>query len=126
MSSPEHVHAEHFASPEHEQRAAQLGMWLFLASELLLFTGLFVGYAVYRRVFPAAFLHASRHLDVALGTVNTVVLITSSLTVALAVHFARVGRSRLVAGMLGSSKGVSPAALDSRRGYRGRSWRWPP
>src|SRR4051812_26769389 len=75
----------------------RLGMWLFLATEILLFAGLFCGYAIYRFQFPLAFAECSRHLDVALGTVNTVVLITSSFTVALAIHFARTDKARLAA-----------------------------
>ena len=72
----------------------RLGMWLFLATEILLFAGLFCGYAVYRFQFKLAFAECSRHLNLTAGTVNTLVLITSSLTVALAIHFARINRQR--------------------------------
>ena len=72
-------------------------MWLFLATEVLLFAGLFCGYAVYRFQFPLAFEQSSRHLNIALGTVNTVVLITSSFTVAMAIHFARSDKPRAAA-----------------------------
>ncbi|HWT84721.1 MAG TPA: cytochrome c oxidase subunit 3 family protein [Myxococcales bacterium] len=75
----------------------RLGMWLFLATEVLLFAGLFTGYAVYRFQFPEAFAECSRHLELTLGTVNTLVLITSSLTVALAIHYARTDRRRAAA-----------------------------
>src|SRR5438874_1795950 len=75
----------------------RLGMWLFLATEVLLFAGLFTGYAVYRFQFPDAFAECSRHLELTLGTVNTLVLITSSLTVALAIHYARPARRRAAA-----------------------------
>ena len=80
-----------------QNEAMRLGMWLFLATEILLFSGLFVGYAVYRFQFPLAFAEASRHLNLTAGTVNTVVLITSSFTVALALHFARSDNSRAAA-----------------------------
>jgi cytochrome c oxidase subunit 3 len=79
----------------------RLGMWLFLATEILLFAGLFTGYAVYRFNFPLAFAESSRHLNITAGTLNTVVLITSSFTVALALHFARVDKPRAAAICLG-------------------------
>src|SRR5438105_15935230 len=94
---PEGILAHHFSSLERQNEAMRLGMWLFLATEILLFTGLFTGYAVYRFQFPEAFAECSRHLELTLGTVNTVVLITSSLTVALAIHFARTDRPRAAA-----------------------------
>ena len=88
--------AAHFASLEVQTHAARLGMWLFLSTEVLLFAGVFVLYGVYRFLFPEAWAAASRSLDLTLGTVNTVVLITSSLTAALAVHFAKEGKNKLV------------------------------
>lgn len=66
-----------------------LGMWVFLATEILLFGGLFLGYTAYRLAYPAAFALGSSHTDMLLGTLNTAVLLTSSLTMALAVHSAR-------------------------------------
>ncbi len=86
--------AEHFASLGHQRHAARQGMWLFLISEVLLFTGLFTAYALYRSVFPETFARGSQHLDKVMGTVNTVVLLTSSLTVAFGVHAASEGKSR--------------------------------
>jgi cytochrome c oxidase subunit 3 len=94
---PPELIGHHFSSIGRQNEAMRLGMWLFLATEVLLFAGLFCGYAVYRFEFPAAFEECSRHLDIALGTVNTVVLITSSFTVALAIHFARTNRSKAAA-----------------------------
>lgn len=88
--------AAHFASLEVQTHAARLGMWLFLSTEVLLFAGVFVLYGVYRFLFPEAWAAASRSLDLTLGTVNTVVLITSSLTAALAVHFAKEGKNKAV------------------------------
>ncbi|HZH04486.1 MAG TPA: cytochrome c oxidase subunit 3 family protein, partial [Myxococcaceae bacterium] len=69
----------------------------------LLFAPLFTAYALYRYLYPEMFVAASRHLDVTLGTVNTLVLITSSLTVAMAVHFARVGKNKMVIVMIALS-----------------------
>jgi cytochrome c oxidase subunit III len=89
--------AHHFASLEVQQHAARLGMWLFLATEILLFAGLFTCYAAYRFLFPEAFHTASKSLDLTLGTINTIVLIVSSFTAAMAVHYAKEGKNKLVA-----------------------------
>jgi cytochrome c oxidase subunit 3 len=69
-------------------------MWVFLVTEIMFFGGLFTGYAVYRAVYPEAFMAGSQHLDVWLGGINTAVLIGSSLTMALAVHSAQRGERR--------------------------------
>ncbi|WP_461209192.1 cytochrome c oxidase subunit 3 family protein [Desulfocurvus sp. DL9XJH121] len=84
------MHEAHY-DPE----GAKLGMWLFLFTEILLFGGLFVLYAVYLSRHQPAFHVAGRELDTALGTLNTVVLITSSAFVAMAVAALRKGRVRL-------------------------------
>jgi len=87
----------HFSSLDRQTEAMRLGMWLFLATEVLLFAGLFCGYAVYRYQFPLAFQQSSRHLNLLLGTLNTIVLITSSFTVALAIHFTRTNKRNAAA-----------------------------
>jgi cytochrome c oxidase subunit 3 len=97
LGLPEGIVGHHFSSLARQNEAMRLGMWLFLATEILLFAGLFTGYAVYRFEFPLAFAEASRHLNLTAGTVNTVVLITSSFTVALAIHFARTDRRQAAA-----------------------------
>jgi cytochrome c oxidase subunit 3 len=86
--------AHHFETPAQQQQAAHLGMWTFLATEVMFFGGLFAGYAVYRFTTPAAFALASKHMSVLLGSINTAVLLTSSLTVALAVHAGETGDRR--------------------------------
>ena len=86
--------AHQFDSLEQQTEAATLGMWVFLVTEVLFFGGLFVTYAVYRAFYPAAFAAASHELDLVLGATNTAVLITSSLTMALAVHAAQLGQRR--------------------------------
>jgi cytochrome c oxidase subunit 3 len=86
--------AEQFDDLAQQHEAANLGMWVFLVTEMLFFGGLFAGYTVYRASYPEAFREASHHLDLLLGSFNTVVLITSSLTMALAVHSAQEGRRR--------------------------------
>jgi len=94
---PPGILGHHFSSLARQNEAMRLGMWLFLATEVLLFAGLFTGYTVYRFQFPEAFAECSRHLELTLGTVNTLVLITSSLTVALAIHYARTDQPRAAA-----------------------------
>jgi cytochrome c oxidase subunit 3 len=88
--------AHHFDNLEQQREAAALGMWVFIAQEVMFFGGLFLVYLVYRMQYPDAFAAASNHLDRTLGTFNTAVLIGSSLTMALAVWATQVGRSRKV------------------------------
>lgn len=88
-------HLKHyFVSSEQQFDAAKLGMWLFLITEILLFSGMFVAYAVYRSWHPEVFAIASTELDTWLGGLNTIVLLTSSLTVALAIHSAQTDRRK--------------------------------
>ena len=100
---PEGILGHHFASLEAQNHAVRMGMWLFLATEILLFAGLFTGYAVYRMEFTEAFEQASRTLDLSLGTLNTFLLITSSFTVALSIHFARSDKKWTAVAMLVST-----------------------
>ncbi len=79
-TTAQHAHDEH-----RDDEGAKLGMWLFLFTELLLFGGLFLIYAIYRNLNLADFTAGSAHLDIFIGTVNTVVLITSSATVAISI-----------------------------------------
>jgi cytochrome c oxidase subunit III len=89
-------HAHQFASAEQQRDVATLGMWVFLGTEVLFFGGLFITYTIYRSWYPAAFMGGSRELLMWAGTTNTAVLITSSLTMALAVHSAQIGERRLL------------------------------
>ena len=88
--------AHHFDNLEQQVEATTLGMWVFLATEVLFFGGLFMVYTVYRNWYPDAFAAASHSLDITLGTINTAVLITSSRTMALAVHAAQLGQRKLL------------------------------
>jgi cytochrome c oxidase subunit 3 len=81
--------AHHFDNLAQQNEAATLGMWVFLVTEVLFFGGALMAYAIYRSWYPEAFAVASHELDVVLGTINTAVLIASSLTMALAVHAAQ-------------------------------------
>jgi cytochrome c oxidase subunit 3 len=93
--APHHQHQ--FESAEQQEETARLGMWAFLVTEILFFGGLFTAYTVYRIQYPQAFTEASHHLDYIIGAFNTAVLISSSMTMALAVHAAQIGnRRRLV------------------------------
>lgn len=93
--------AHHFETLDQQKEAATLGMWTFLATEVMLFGGIFVSYIAYRRAYPDVFVAGANHLNILLGTINTVVLLVSSLTVALAVNAAETGkRMRTVALLL--------------------------
>lgn len=78
-----------------DDEASKLGMWLFLFTELLLFGGLFLVYTIYRYLNADAFLNASYELNVVMGTINTVVLLTSSLTVAMSITAMQLGNKKL-------------------------------
>ncbi|MEP6569386.1 MAG: cytochrome c oxidase subunit 3 family protein [Acidobacteriota bacterium] len=84
----------HFENMEQQREAGALGMWVFLVTELMFFGGMFLAYTLYRTRFPADFASASNHLDLTLGAINTIVLILSSFTMALAVYSSQVGKSR--------------------------------
>jgi cytochrome c oxidase subunit III len=83
-----------FDDVEQQSESSRLGMWIFLATEVMFFGGLLTAFAVYRTTTPEAFALASRHLNVLLGCVNTVVLLTSSLTMAMAVRAAQLRMHR--------------------------------
>lgn len=84
----------HFDSARQHYESNILGMWIFLVTEIMMFGGLFCGYAVYRAKHPEVFIYAHQFLDTRLGGLNTVVLITSSLTMAWAVRCAQLGKRR--------------------------------
>lgn len=88
--------AHHFDTKEQQFEAAKLGMWLFLATEVLFFGGMFTGYTIYRLQYSESFAAGSRQLNVTLGTVNTAVLLLSSLMIALAVASAQSSGRNLV------------------------------
>jgi len=88
--------AHHFEDLDQQREASVLGLWIFLVTEVLFFGGMFAVYSVYRSWYPGAFAAASHEMVVWAGTTNTVVLITSSLTMALAVHAAQTGKRQLL------------------------------
>jgi len=91
MSHHSNALEHQFDDLEQQHEASWLGMWVFLTTEVMFFGGLFLGYAVYRGSYSHAFGMASEHLDIVLGTINTAVLLCSSLTMALAVHATQLG-----------------------------------
>jgi cytochrome c oxidase subunit III len=94
---PAHLH-HHFDNLEQQRECTSLGMWSFLITEVMMFGGLFFAYSLYRWRFPVGFHEGSKHLVILWGTINTFVLLFSSLTMALAVHAAVTrNRKRLVA-----------------------------
>lgn len=109
--SSEGVLAEQFDDMAQQTEAGTLGMWVFLATEVLLFGGLFAGYISYRLAYYDGFHEASRHLYFSLGSLNTGILLCSSYTVALAVHAARQGRSRAIAGWLVAAVAIGAVFL---------------
>ncbi|MFG0326041.1 MAG: cytochrome c oxidase subunit 3 family protein [Phycisphaerales bacterium JB037] len=89
-------HAHHFRSHTDEFDACKIGMWLFLTTEVLLFSGLFVAYAMFRMKYPEAFANGSHYLDWRWGALNTAVLLLSSFTVAWSIRNAQLNQQGLL------------------------------
>src|SRR3954447_24578966 len=85
------AHQHHFETMEQQAEASTLGMWIFLVTEVMFFGGLLMAYLLYRVWYPEAWSEGSEELDILLGGTNTIVLIGSSLTMALAVRAAQTG-----------------------------------
>lgn len=96
---PPHL-AHHFDTPEQQMESGKLGMWVFLATEILMFGGLFCAYSIYRANHPDVFLFAHQYLDTTWGAINTVVLLASSFTMAWGVRAAQLGQKNLLVGLL--------------------------
>jgi len=103
--------AHQFDDAAQQRQAAELGMWTFLATEVLFFGGLFASVVIYRHAYGAAFAAASRHLYLWIGAVNTAVLLASSLTMALAVDAAARGLPRRCRRWLWATAGGGAAFL---------------
>jgi cytochrome c oxidase subunit 3 len=91
---PAHLQ-HHFSDSEQQASASKLGMWLFLLTEMLLFGGLFVAYSIYRAWNPEMFYEAHKQLNIQLGMTNTIVLITSSVTMALAIRSVQLNKKKI-------------------------------
>ncbi|MCC6456963.1 MAG: cytochrome c oxidase subunit 3 family protein [Caldilineaceae bacterium] len=103
MANSQGALAHHFETLAQQREANMLGMWAFLATEVLFFGGLFTVYFVFRATYPATFNEASLHLDPLRGTINTVILLTSSLTMALAVHASELRNRQRMVLMMGAT-----------------------
>lgn len=95
--------AHHFSDATQQAESAKLGMWVFLLTEILLFGGLFAAYSIFRSWNPEMFYNAHKYLDVTLGSINTVVLITSSVTMVLAVRSIQLGKKQETLALLWST-----------------------
>jgi cytochrome c oxidase subunit 3 len=113
----------HFENMEQQREAGTLGMWVFLVTEVMFFGALFLAYTIYRYQYPGAFATASNHLDIKLGAINTVVLIVSSFTMAMAVYSTQIGRQRntiicLILTMILGATFLGIKAVEYRDKYR--------
>jgi cytochrome c oxidase subunit 3 len=86
----------HFATAEQQQDSSVMGMWVFLITEIMFFGGMFYGYMVYRYLHYRAWSEGSQHMEFWWGTINTVVLLCSSLTMAMGVRAAQLGRRKAI------------------------------
>src|SRR6185436_16645956 len=104
VPNEEHPHhpflQHHFEDLGQQHEASTLGMWMFLSTEILFFGGMFCAYAIYRLAYEAAWIEGAHHQNLMMGTINTIVLIGSSLTMALAVWAAQLGRRMLTVTLL--------------------------
>ena len=111
MSADTHnsVLKHHFDDLSQQHASERLGMWMFLATEVMFFAGLFVAYTAYRFWYPAEFEFASSYMNVTYATINTLLLVTSSLTMTLAIRAAQLGdkkslyRNLLITAALGTA-----------------------
>jgi cytochrome c oxidase subunit 3 len=95
--------AVQFVSSRHRDEVAELGMWVFIATEVLLFGGLLLGYFVYRHAYPDAFAAGSRHTEIMIGAANTAILLTSSFLVACAVDALQTNARQVCVTLLGGT-----------------------
>lgn len=93
----------HFEDIEQQRGAERLGMWMFLATEILFFGGAFLAYTVYRLYYPQDFADASSRLNVLIAGINTLLLLTSSMTMTFAIRACQLGNRKVLLGFLGAS-----------------------
>ncbi len=104
----------HPAAEHHDYQGAKLGMWIFIMTELILFGGLFIAYGVYREMHADDFHTASSELNVRLGVANTLILLTSSLTIALSITALRLRRKGQAMALLASTMILGCAFLVNK------------
>jgi len=126
-----HAHAahlaHHFETVGQQFDTGKLGMWAFLATEILMFGGLFCAYGVYRGNHPDVFLYAHHYLDKSLGGINTIVLITSSLTMAWGVRCAQLGQQKalklfLILTLLGGFGFMGIKTVEYSKKWKTHKW----
>ena len=100
MNAAARAPAEQFDDLHQQHAAGRLGLWVFLTNEILFFGGFFAAYALYRMKYPEAFAEASRHTDLLLGSIESIILLASSLSVMLALRAIRQDLTQLAAGLL--------------------------
>ena len=108
----------HFEDMAQQRECTTLGMWAFLCTEVMMFGGLMFAYALYRYYFYPAFVAGSHHLDITLGTINTFVLLFSSLTMAMAVHYAQLRDRKKLVGFMVATLVLGAAFL----GIKAKEW----
>lgn len=86
--------ASHYRDENHQYASNKEGIWLFMVTEILMFGGLFVGYLIFHSIYPEMFAEGAKYLDWRLGFINTLVLIFSSLTMALGIYFNQIGQPK--------------------------------
>lgn len=91
-STTAHHHSHHFDSAEHEYESDKQGIWLFMVTEILMFGGLFVAYAIFHQIYPEMFAEGAKSLSWKMGFFNTLVLIASSLTMALGIYYNQINQ----------------------------------
>lgn len=110
--------AEQFEAMGQQRQADRLGMWMFLGTELLLFGGMFGGFITYRVIHAEAFAEASSHLDLTLGTLNTALILTSGLTMALAEHVSKTARRNATVWLIMTTIAIGALFI----GIKGYEW----
>lgn len=108
---PAVILAAQFDDVAQQREAQSLGMWVFLATEVMMFGALFLSYTVYRYLYPTGFLIGSQHLDKLRGAIDAAILLTSSLTMSFAIQAAQVKRRWLTAGLLLLTMGLGLSFL---------------
>ena len=102
------------SDPHYDQEASKLGLWLFIFTELLLFGGLFIVYSNYRFLNPEAFQMAGHELNLTIGAINTVILLVSSMTVAMSITALQLGNKKLTLILLSATILLALVFLENK------------
>lgn len=99
----EHHFAHHFRDEVHEYDSGKEGLWIFMVTEILMFGGLFVAYIIFHALYPEMFAEGAKQTNWVMGFINTLVLITSSLTMALSIYYVQKSQRQKATWMLAST-----------------------